>query len=65
MCGDQTKISTTDLHTSGRGLLGFVVFGAAIVTVPNDQPLDPDGKFDWLGAFLAVLGLILFNFVWK
>ena len=48
-----------------RGLLGFVVFGAAIVIVPADEPVDPNGDVDWIGAYLGVGALILFNFVWK
>ena len=48
-----------------RGLLGFVVFGAAIVIVSADEPVDPNGEVDWVGAYLGVGALILFNFVWK
>ncbi|KAF2102806.1 MFS general substrate transporter [Rhizodiscina lignyota] len=47
------------------GLLGLVVYGAAILAVPEDVPLDPNGKVDWIGAYLGVAGLILFNFVWN
>ena len=47
------------------GLLGFVVYGIAIITVDQDQPQDPNGQVDWVGAYLGVAGLILFNFVWK
>ena len=48
-----------------RGLLGFVVFGTAIVIVSADEPVDPNGEVDWIGAYLGVGALILFNFVWK
>ncbi len=48
-----------------RGLLGFVVYGIALLTVPADEPIDPNGEVDWLGAYLGVGALILFNFVWK
>lgn len=51
--------------SSVRGLLGFVVYGTAIVAVPGDEPLDPNGEIDWAGAYLGVGALILFNFVWK
>ena len=54
----------TDLFSS-RGLLGFVVYGIAMVTVPADEPQDPNGTVDWAGAYLGVGALILFNFVWK
>jgi hypothetical protein len=46
-------------------MLGFVVYGGVIVTIPADDAVDPDGKVDWIGAYLGVAGLILFNFVWK
>ena len=45
--------------------MGFVVYGAAILIVEQDQPMDPDGSVDWFGAYLGVAGLLLFNFVWK
>ena len=48
-----------------RGLLGFVVYGTAMVTVPADEPVDPNGEVDWVGAYLGVGAIILFNFVWK
>jgi hypothetical protein len=51
--------------TCDRAALGLVVFGAAILLVPQDEPQNPDGKVDWVGAYLAVAGLVLFNFVWK
>ncbi|RFU76607.1 hypothetical protein TARUN_5633 [Trichoderma arundinaceum] len=47
------------------GVLGAVVYGAAIIAVPDDERLDPDGKIDWVGSYLGVAGLILFNFVWN
>ncbi|MCJ1425368.1 hypothetical protein MMC29_003267 [Sticta canariensis] len=47
------------------GLLGFVVYGIAMVTVPADEPVDSNGGIDWVGAYLGVGALILFNFVWN
>ncbi len=47
------------------GLLGAVVYGIAIASVPADEPVDPKGGIDYGGAYLGVGGLILFNFVWK
>lgn len=47
------------------GMLGLTVYGAAIFLSPQDEPVDPNGKIDWVGAYLGVGGLILFNFVWK
>lgn len=44
--------------------MGFLVYGAAIVIVERDQAVDPNGSIDWVGAYLGVAGLILFNFVW-
>lgn len=51
--------------SSNSGLLGFVVYGVAIITVPADKPVDPECQIDWVGASLRVSALILFNFVWK
>ena len=48
-----------------RAMLGFVVYGGGIASIPADDAVDPDGKVDWIGAYLGVAGLILFNFVWK
>lgn len=48
-----------------RALLGAVVFGAVALLVPSTPASDKDGKIDWVGAYLGVGGLILFNFVWK
>lgn len=42
-----------------------MVYGTAIVVVPEDEPVDPNGEVDWAGAYLGVGALILFNFVWK
>lgn len=47
------------------GLLGFVIYGATIVMVDADEPVDASGSVDYVGAYLGVGGLILFNFVWK
>jgi hypothetical protein len=46
-------------------MLGLTVYGAAIFLSPQDEPVDPNGKIDLVGAYLGVGGLILFNFVWK
>ncbi len=51
--------------SSFRGLLGFLVYGMAMLTIQADEPQDPNGKVDWIGAYLGVGALILFNFVWK
>ena len=48
-----------------RGLLGALVYAAAIIMVPADEPVDPDGRADWIGAYLGAAARILFNFVWK
>jgi hypothetical protein len=53
-----------NIHTIS-GMLGLTVYGAAIFLCPQDEPVDPNGKIDWVGAYLGVGGLILFNFVWK
>ncbi|KAF0331349.1 efflux pump antibiotic resistance protein [Colletotrichum asianum] len=46
-------------------LLGSVIFGLFIIIVPGEPtPMDPLGKVDYIGAYLGVSGLIVFNFVW-
>ncbi|KAI8284082.1 putative MFS-type transporter [Colletotrichum sp. SAR11_57] len=51
--------------TQGTALLGSVIFGLFIIIVPGEPtPMDPLGKVDYIGAYLGVCGLILFNFVW-
>ncbi|KAK3066982.1 hypothetical protein LTR53_016403 [Teratosphaeriaceae sp. CCFEE 6253] len=46
-------------------MLGAVVFTLALFLLPGDTPVDPAGRIDWIGAYLGVAGLILFNFVWN
>jgi hypothetical protein len=46
-------------------LCGFVFFSGALMLVPEDEPQLPDMSIDWLGAYLGVAGLILFNFAWN
>ena len=48
-----------------RAVLVAVVYGAAIIAVPEDERLGSGGKIDWVGSYLGVAGLVLFNFVWK
>lgn len=37
-----------------------------IFVVPGEtEPLDKQGRVDYIGCYLGVGGLILFNFVWK
>ncbi|KAH8820553.1 major facilitator superfamily domain-containing protein [Xylogone sp. PMI_703] len=46
-------------------ILGTIVFGIAAVVVPGeDIPLDAQGSVDYIGSYLGVTGLVLFNFVW-
>jgi hypothetical protein len=47
-------------------MLGAAVFTLFFFVVPSEgEPFDKHGSFDYLGAYLATAGLILFNFVWK
>ncbi|KAK4500417.1 hypothetical protein PRZ48_008606 [Zasmidium cellare] len=46
-------------------ILGAVVFSGMALTLPWDSPVDSKGSIDWIGAYLGVGGLILFNFVWN
>lgn len=47
------------------GVFGFVIYPSALAICPADEPIDPKGKVDWVGAALGLSGLILFNFTWK
>jgi hypothetical protein len=51
--------------THGSALLGMLVFTMCFLVVPIDEPVDKDGKMDWIGGSIGVSSLILFNFVWK
>jgi hypothetical protein len=52
--------------TLSRGMFGAAVFLLFFFVVPSDgEPFDPEGTFDYIGAYLGTGGLILFNFVWK
>ncbi|KAI1089182.1 MFS general substrate transporter [Rostrohypoxylon terebratum] len=52
-------------------LFVFIAAMSLIVTValwallPPEIPVDPKGKVDWIGSFLALGGLIVFNVVWN
>ncbi|KAH6699982.1 major facilitator superfamily domain-containing protein [Leptodontidium sp. MPI-SDFR-AT-0119] len=47
-------------------VLGSLIYGTAFLVVPK-APRIPikEARVDWLGAYLGVAGLILFNFVWN
>lgn len=51
--------------TGIRALLGCVVFGGLAVVLPAEKPVTESERMDWLGSFLGIGGLILFNFVFK
>ncbi|KAI1085622.1 MFS general substrate transporter [Whalleya microplaca] len=46
-----------------------VVSSMAVVPLwallPLEMPVDPHGKIDWIGSFLSLGGLIVFNVVWN
>jgi len=47
-------------------MLGAAIFILFAIVVPSEgEPFDKGGHFDYVGAYLLVGGLILFNFVWK
>ncbi|KIW15112.1 hypothetical protein PV08_07899 [Exophiala spinifera] len=47
-------------------MVGTVVFLVFALIVPGEpEPMNPGGHIDYLGGFLGVTGLILFNFVWN
>lgn len=50
---------------SCSAIAGAVIFGAAAIIVPAEEvTMDPNGKVDYLGSYLGVGGLILFNYSW-
>ncbi|PVI06245.1 MFS general substrate transporter [Periconia macrospinosa] len=47
-------------------MLGAVIFTTFAVVVPSEgEPLDKGGRIDYVGSYLGVAGLVLFNFVWN
>lgn len=40
-----------------------MIYDIAIVAVQEDEPVDPNGEVDWVGAYLGVGALIMFDFV--
>lgn len=55
--------------------MGVLTLGSAILeggsvaglffSMPKDQPLDKDGKIDYIGSAMGLSSLILFSVVWK
>lgn len=45
--------------------MSTVVLGLLWFVVPPEQPVDPRGSIDWVGAALGTSGLIIFNAAWK
>lgn len=46
--------------------MGVLVTALVVFVVPGEtEPLDKHGRVDYIGCYLGVGGLILFNFVWK
>ncbi len=46
-------------------IAGICIFGPLFYLLPVDQPIDRNGKVDWIGAALGSGGLILFSVAWK
>lgn len=58
------QVETND-GRSCSAIAGAVIFGAAAIIVPAEEvTMDPNGKVDYLGSYLGVGGLILFNYSW-
>lgn len=49
-------------HSAG---LAAALTGILLYLLPREIPVDRGGKIDYVGAVLALGGLILFNVVWK
>lgn len=41
--------------------MSTVVLGLLFFVVPPEQPTDPQGSIDWIGATLGTSGLIIIN----
>lgn len=48
-----------------RAIMAAVVLGALWILLPQEKPVDRQGKIDWIGAVLGTSGLIVFNVAWK
>ncbi|KAI0149629.1 MFS general substrate transporter [Hypoxylon sp. NC0597] len=46
-------------------VISLVVTLALWALLPREVPVDRNGKIDWIGSFLALGGLIVFNVVWN
>ncbi|KAF5536723.1 efflux pump antibiotic resistance [Fusarium phyllophilum] len=44
--------------------LELVVLVVLFVVLPSDEPVDKDGKIDFIGILSGVSGLVLFSFAW-
>lgn len=44
---------------------GSVIFSLVWFVVPRDRASDHRGSIDWIGGYLGVAGLVVFNFVWN
>jgi hypothetical protein len=42
-----------------------VFYIALWLVLPPETAVDKEGSVDWSGASLGLVGLVLFNFVWK
>ena len=60
-----TAFGHKELTIISRALLGAVVFGSLYMVLPKENPMCKGEPMDWFGGFLAMGGLILFNFVWN
>lgn len=49
----------------GSAILGGASIAALFFSMPKDQPLDRNGKVDYVGGAMGLSSLILFSVVWK
>ncbi|KAL1866455.1 hypothetical protein VTK73DRAFT_4689 [Phialemonium thermophilum] len=45
--------------------MAALVFGTLFFLMPKERPVDPGGRIDYVGAFLGLSSLLIFNFVWN
>ena len=51
-------------HSFRAGCSGLLM-AWLLYLMPAEHPVDRGGKIDYLGAFLGLSSLLLFNVVWK
>ncbi|PON22086.1 hypothetical protein TGAM01_v208960 [Trichoderma gamsii] len=65
-CLKDSHLGAWGSDSNDRAILGAVVFTLFAVVVPGEpEVFDKGGHIDYVGSYLGVGGLVLFNFVWN